>query len=240
MSHQAGANAWPDGRPLRAEDLQPLGKFFKRGEWATNAPAKQARAGPERRGKTATDAWSGHHSAPLGPEGHHIMTSPAPWGRHHYLQNPQGFIGAGEGRNRGFDAIRDNLRGREGRVNDAVFWDAGRERHWRRAAEFLESVGMSDLIPMFRSCAKDVKFAGSRVASTKATPLPTLLDAVKLFPTPKDLTDTWSRLRRVNQDAYYSQLCRTRDPCNPFLNPKGKLERARELQSAATTDDAYR
>ena len=168
------------------------------------------------------------------------MTSPAPWGRHHYLQNPQGFIGAGEGRNRGFDAIRDNLRGREGRVNDAVFWDAGRERHWRRAAEFLESVGMSDLIPMFRSCAKDVKFAGSRVANTKATPLPTLLDAVKLFPTPKDLTDTWSRLRRVNQDAYYSQLCRTRDPCNPFLNPKGKLERARELQSAATTDDAYR
>ena len=74
----------PNGRPQRAEDPQPPTGLFKHREWATIAPAKQARAEPKQDGKTVTDAWGGRRCAPLGPKGRHAATSPVPWGQRRY------------------------------------------------------------------------------------------------------------------------------------------------------------
>ena len=98
----------PNGGPQHAEDPQPPSKLFKHGGWATKAPAKLARAESKRDGETVTDAWSGRHSAPLGPKGHHITTSPVPWGQHRYL------------RDRSSDTVRHNLVGKKRRANAAI------------------------------------------------------------------------------------------------------------------------
>ena len=71
----------------------------------------------------------------------------------------------------------------------------------------------------FQFCTKDVEFAGFRISSTRAAPLPKYLDAIKLFPTPKNLTDIRSWFGLVNQVAGYGQLRKTLDPFRPFLSP---------------------
>ena len=108
-----------------------------------------------------------------------------------------------------------------------MFWDADLERHWWRTIEFLETVGKSGIIlnpEKFQFCAKDVEFAGFRITSTRVAPLPKYLDAIRLFPTPKNLTDVRSWFGLINQVAGYGQLRKTLDPFRPFLNPKVKFE----------------
>ena len=64
-----------------------------------------ARLVPQDTYKTVTDAWNGYHSVPLREADRHLTTFITPWGRYRYCRNPQGFVGAGDGYNRRFDAV---------------------------------------------------------------------------------------------------------------------------------------
>ena len=87
---------------------------------------------PRNTSKTVTDAWNGYHSVPLRPEDRHLTTFITPWGRYRYCRNPQGFVGAGDGYNRRFDAVLSDFARKERCVDDTVFWDADLANHWRR------------------------------------------------------------------------------------------------------------
>ena len=112
-----------DGTPRRTVDLQPLNKFCKREPWVTNTPSKQARSVPKGAWKTVTDAWNGYHSVPLRESDRHLTTFITPWGRYRYCRNPQGFVGAGDGYNRRFDAVLTDFMDKERCVDDTIVWD---------------------------------------------------------------------------------------------------------------------
>ena len=97
-----------DGTPRRCVDLQPLNKHCQREKWVMTTPSKQARSVPRNTYKTVTDAWNGYHSVPLRNEDWHLTTFITPWGCYRYCRNPQGFVGAGDGNNRRFDAVLSN------------------------------------------------------------------------------------------------------------------------------------
>ena len=94
--------------PRRCLDLQPLNKHCQREKWVMTTPSKQARSVPRNTYKTVTDAWNGYHSVPLRNEDRHLTTFITPWGCYRYCRNPQGFVGAGDGYNRRFDAVLSN------------------------------------------------------------------------------------------------------------------------------------
>ena len=174
-----------------------------------------------------TDTWNGYHSVPLRPEDRHLTTFITPWGRYRYLRNPQGFVGAGDGYNRRFDAILEDFRDKERCVDETIFWDADLEKHWWRTIEFLETVVKSGIVlnpEKFQFCTKDLEFGGFRISSTRVAPLARYLDAIKLFPEPKNLTDIRSWFGLINQVAGYGLLRKTLDPFRPFLSPKVKFE----------------
>ena len=62
----------------------------------------------------------------------------------------------------------------------------------------------------FQFCAKDVELAGFRISSTRVAPLAKYLDAIKLFPAPKNHTNIRSWFGLINQVAGYGQLRKTR------------------------------
>ena len=97
-----------DRTPRRCLDLQPLNKHCQREKWVMTTPSKQARSVPRNTYKTVTDAWNGYHSVPLRNEDQHLTTFITPWGCYRYCRNPQGFVGAGDGYNRRFDAVLSN------------------------------------------------------------------------------------------------------------------------------------
>ena len=116
-----------------------------------------------------------------------------------------------------------------------IFWDADLEKHWWRTIKFLETMGKSGIVlnpEKFQFCTKDVEFAGFRISSTRVAPLPKHLDAIKLFPAPKNLTDIRSWFGLINQVAGYGQLRKTLDPFCPFLSPKVKFAWTPTLQAA--------
>ena len=125
-------------------------------------PKPRRQAPLHSRPTAAHHAWNGYHSVPLHPEDRHLTTFITPWGRYRYLRNPQGFVGAGNGYNRRFDAILKDLRDKERCINDTIFWDSDLEKHWWRTILFLETVGKSCIVlnpEKFQFCAKDVEFA---------------------------------------------------------------------------------
>ena len=72
----------------------------------------------------------------------------------------------------------------------------------------------------FQFCGKEVEFAGFRILNTRVSPLLKHLDAIKLFPTPTNITDIRLWFELVNQVAGYGQLRPHMTPFQPFLSPK--------------------
>ena len=87
----------------------------------------------------------------------------------------------------------------------------------------------------FQFCSKDVEFAGFCITNTRVAPLPKYLDAIRLFPVPKNITDIRSWFGLINQVAGYGQLLKTLDPFRPFLSPRTRFEWTTELQDAFET-----
>ena len=224
-----------DGTPRRTVDLQPLNKFCRREEWVTNTPAKQARSVPRHAWKTVTDAWNGYHSVPLRDSDRHLTTFITPWGRYRYRRNPQGFVGAGDGYNRRFDAVLTDFNDKERCVDDTIFWDQQLEQHWWRTVDFLTTLGHAGIVlnpDKFQFCSRDVDFAGFRLTADKVAPLPKYISAIRDFPTPSNITDVRSWFGLVNQVSSYGQLRSLMAPFRPFLSPKTPFRWDSQLDEA--------
>ena len=84
----------------------------------------------------------------------------------------------------------------------------------------------------FQFAQKEVDFAGFNISETKVQPLPKYLDAIAMFPTPKNTTDIRSWFGLVNQLSTYAQLRDIMSPFRPFLSPKVKFMWTSKLNEA--------
>ena len=224
-----------DGTPRRTVDLSPLNKYCKRETFAMESPFHLARKIPGETWKTVSDAWNGYHSVPLRESDRHLTTFITPFGRYRYKRAPQGFVSSGDGYNRRFDAILSDFVRKERCVDDTIHYDSNLEEHWWRTIDFLRMVGEAGIVlnpAKFQFCKKSVEFAGFRVSETAIEPLPKYIDAIRDFPTPKNLTDIRSWFGLVNQVANYAQLREVMAPFRPFLSPKNPFQWTAELEKS--------
>ena len=76
----------------------------------------------------------------------------------------------------------------------------------------------------FQFCEKTIDFAGFRISDSEIEPLPKYLDAIRHFPTPKNISDIRSWFGLVNQVSNYGQLRDIMKPFKQFLSPRHPLE----------------
>lgn len=224
-----------DGTPRRTVDLSPLNRFCKRETFAMESPFHLARKVPGNTWKTVSDAWNGYHSVPLRESDRHLTTFITPFGRFRYKRAPQGFVSSGDGYNRRFDAILTDFLRKERCVDDTIHYDSDLTEHWWRTIDLLRTLGEAGIVlnpDKFQFCRKSVEFAGFRVGESAIEPLPKYLDAIRDFPTPKNITDIRSWFGLVNQVANYAQLRDTMAPFRPFLSPKNTFLWSEELDEA--------
>ena len=99
-------------------------------------------------------------------------------------------------------------------------------------------MGESDIVlnpAKFQFAQKSVEFAGFSVNDTCIEPLPKYLDAIRDFPTPKNISDIHSWFGLVNQVTNYAQLRDIMAPFRPFLSPKHPFRWDEELDRAFRT-----
>jgi len=224
-----------DGTPRRTVDLSPLNKFCQRETFATESPFHLARKVPGDTWKTVTDAWNGYHSVPLRESDRHLTTFITPFGRFRYKRAPQGFVSSGDGYNRRFDAILADFVRKERCVDDTIHYDMDLAEHWWRTIDLLRTAGEAGIVlnpQKLQFCQKSVEFAGFRVGESAIEPLPKYLDAIRDFPTPKNITDIRNWFGLVNQVANYAQLREVMAPFRPFLSPKNTFQWSAELDRA--------
>ena len=72
-------------------------------------------------------------------------------------------------------------------------------------------------------------FAGFRITRDTVEPLPKYLNAIRDYPTPKNITDIRSWFGLVNQVSHYAKLSDIMEPFRKFLSPKVPFEWNNEL-----------
>ena len=72
----------------------------------------------------------------------------------------------------------------------------------------------------FQFASKSVDFAGFCVSDHSVEPLPKYLDAIRQFPTPKNISDIRSWFGLVNQVSNYAQLRDLMATFKCFLSPR--------------------
>ena len=223
-----------DGGPRRTVDLSPLNKFCEREAHASRSPFNLARSVPTGSVKTVFDAWNGYHSVPIREEDRRLTTFTTPWGLFRYKRAPQGFLSSGDGYNRRFDDIASHITRMERCVDDSLLHDQRDEleEHWWRAIDFIELCGKTGIVlnpEKFQFSEPTVDFAGFRITEDSVEPLPKYIDAIRDFPTPKNITDVRSWFGLVNQVSHYSQLRDMMEPFRKFLSPRVKFRWDEEL-----------
>ena len=166
--------------------------------------------------------------------GRKIDLSPllTPHGRWRYKCAPQGFVSSGDGYNRRFDAVHADFPRKERCIDDICHFDANLVEHWWRTIDLLIILGKSEIIlnpQKFQFAKRSVEFAGFRVSESAIEPLPKYLDAIRGFPTPKNVTDVRSWFGLVNQMANYAQLRDLIAPFKVFLSPRHQFSWSAEL-----------
>ena len=229
-----GVTRKDDGSPRRTVDLSPLNKLCQREAHSSKSPFNLARSVPAGSIKTVFDAWNGYHAVPIREEDRHLFTFITPWGLFRYKRAPQGFVSSGDGYNRRFDDIASHIIRSERCVDDTLLHDTDPEAHWWRAFEFLQLCGNAGIVlnaEKFQFAESSVDFAGFRITNDSVEPLPKYLDAIREFPTPKNLTDVRSWFGLVNQVSHYAKLRNMMEPFRKFLSPKEKFVWNEELDA---------
>ena len=228
-------SAKANGTPRRTVDYRPLNKWVKRDAFATESPFHVVRRIPGNTWKTVTDAWNGYHLVPLHPNSKRFTTFISMEGKFRYTRCPQGACFAGDAFNRRHATITADVPRKETVVDDTCIYDdlTDLEQHWWRTIDYLILCGMNGIIfnpDKLQFARKSVDFAGFRVGESSVEPLPKYIDAIKDFPTPKNITDIRSWFGLVNQLSNYAQLREMMQPFRKFLSPKNPFAWIEELQ----------
>ena len=229
----------PDGSPRRTVDLQALNRVCLRETHHTVPPAQQVRAIPPGQLMTVTDAWNGYHAIPIRQEDHYKTTFLTEYGSYRYCRAPAGFIASGDAYTHHYDLIVADIPRLAKVVDDALLHDAihGREKHWWRIIEYLETVGSNGVImnpSKFQFAQQEVDFTAFRVTGFEVKPLPKYLEAIESFPHPRNITDARSWYGLINQVAHYSKLVELMAPFKHLLSPKTDYKQTTPAWALAT------
>ena len=151
----------------------------------------------------------------------HLTTFITPHGRWRYICALQGYVSSDDGYNQSADEFLSEFTRKERCVDNICHYDNDLEEHWWQTIELLTILGKAGIIvnaDKYQFASKIIEFAGFRISDDSIEPLPKYLDAIRNFPTPKNISDVCSWFGLVNQVANYAQLRHL--PFKDFLSPK--------------------
>ena len=117
---------------------------------------------------------------------------------------PQGFKAAGDVYTRRYDEIIQHVPNKVKIVDDALLHNTGIEDSFYSTGDFLVLLAKNGIVASatkFQFCCEKADFAGLTVTMDGVTPSKTILEAIKNFPKPLDITGARSWFGLVNQIA---------------------------------------
>ena len=219
--HRMVIGAKKNGKPRRTVDLQALNASATRETTPRDPFTKRDRCLMEQK-KTVCDAWNGYHAVPLHPDDRHLTTFITPWGRYRYRSAPEGYVASGDGFTLRFDEIVAHIPNKTKCIDDTLLWADNIEQAFWQAVQWLDTYGRNGITqnPDKFVFAKDtVEFAGFEISPTSVKPCSNVLQAIKDFPIPMNVTDIRSWFGLVNQVAYAFAVADHMQPFRGLLKP---------------------
>ena len=211
-----------DGTPRRTVDLQALNAATYRLTHHTASPFNQAALVPPHTWKTTLDAWNGYHSMRLDPGASTATTFITEWGRYRYLRAPQGSHVAGDGYTKAYDDFTIDVPRKTKCIDDSLLWDTNIEGCFWHTVDYITLCARNGVVfnpSKFQFARDEIEFAGFNITWTGLKPSTHLLEAIKDFPKPQNITDARSWFGLVNQVAYSISSSETMQPFRDLLKP---------------------
>ena len=114
-------------------------------------------------------------------------------------------------------------------------WAADVATHFLQVSRFLDIYARNGIIlnkHKFQFCEDTVLFAGLQVSNSSVMPSTKLLDSIRNFPAPHDITGARAWFGLVNQGSYAFAMTDEMAPFRHLLKPKTKFEWTHELDKA--------
>ena len=222
-----------NGDPRRTIDFQPLNKHCKRQTFPLDSPFNLASRVPAGTKKSVCDVWNGYHSVALHPDHRHYTTFLTPFGRFRYRVAPQGHMVSGDGFNERYSAVTSSVKNVERCVDDSVMWADSIQESFIQVCQYLDLCARNGIIlnpKKFQFCKDVVDFAGLQITATSVRPSDKLLESIKQFPTPQDITGARAWFGLVNQASYAFAMTEEMACFRHLLKPKIKFEWTEELE----------
>ena len=212
-----------DGNPCRTVDLTNVNKATLRETHHTPTPFNLVADIPTGTKKTVLDAWNGYHSLPLAEEARDATTFITEFGRYRYKRAPQGFHASGDGYTRRMDDITEGTERLKKCVDDSLLWDRTLEESFWHTVAYITLCGKNGVVfnpSKFVFAADTVDFAGFSVTPSGYKPTAQLMNAIRDFPTPTNITGVRSWFGLVNQVAYAFAQSEVMAPFRDLLKTK--------------------
>ena len=126
------------------------------------------------------------------PDDGYLTTFIKPWGRYRYRSTPQGYVSTGGAFTYRFHEIVAHIPNKTNCIVDTLLWAENIEEAFWQAVEWLDTCGRNGITqnPDKFVFGKDtVEFAGFEITTTAVRPCSKVLQSIKEFPTPNNITD---------------------------------------------------
>ena len=223
------------GKPRRVIYLQPVNRHAVRQTYIGESPFEIVNEVPTNTFRNTVDAWNGYHSVPIKEEDRHVTTFIAPWGRFRYRTTPQGFITAQDAYNHRFDLITRDFKHKKRCVDDSIIWGNTVEEIFMRTCEYLSLTSAAGIImnsDKFKFAERCVEFLGLELKENSIKPGRELINSIRDFSRPQDLSSTRSWFGLIEQVAWGFSKAKVMEPFRHLLKPKSDFKWTHDLNHA--------
>jgi len=231
--HRMVLAAKKDGSPRRTVDLSSLNKVCVRHTHHTRSPYHLACSIPRNTKKTCLDAWNGYHAVRLDEESKELTSFITQWGVYRYASCPQGFLASGDGYSHRYDEIVKDF-GRIAKcIDDVALWGEDVEEIFWKTCRYLELCSRNGITfnPLKFQFAEDsVEFLGFEITKDSVKPSAAMLDAIRHFPVPRNISGVRSFFGLVNQVSYAFSMASVMTPFRALLKSSAEFYWDENLQ----------
>ena len=221
------------GEPRRTVDLQQLNKASVRQTHPNRSPFMLASDVPAGTKKSVLDVWNSFHSVPVVEEDRDKLCFVTQWGCYRYRVAPQGYLASGDGYCHRFSEITKSIENKRTIVDDTVLWSEDLEQNFNEVCNLLEVCSGAGLIfnpDKFQFGLDTVSFAGLDITPDGVRPSSKLLESIRAFPPPSNISEARSFFGMTNQVSYAFAMSPVMEPFRHLLKPDSPFVWSKILQ----------
>ena len=210
------------GEPRRTVDLQQLNKASVRQTHPSRSPFMLASDVPAGTLKSVLDVWNSFHSVPVVEKDRDKLCFVTQWGCFRYKVAPQGYLASGDAYCHRFSEIAKGIENRRTIVDDTVIWGDSLEENFKEVCKLLDVCCKAGLIfnpDKFQFGQDTVNFAGLEITPEGVRPGKKLIESIRNFPPPTNITEARSFFGMVNQVSYSFAMSLIMEPFRHLLKP---------------------